>query len=81
MTGKKQLLTGENIMDNLGEWMTTKMGSVGYKNIIWSLEMLIQKIEERNKLLMIIKSQKTLSTPKQSEDSTVPWVHSFVGYE
>lgn len=59
--------------------MTTKMGSVGYKNIIWDLEMLIQKMEEGNKLLMIIKSQKILSIPKQSEDSTVPQVDSFVG--
>lgn len=59
--------------------MTTKMGSIGYKNIIWDLEMLIQKMEEGNKLLMIIKSQKILSIPKQSEDSTVPQVDSFVG--
>lgn len=59
--------------------MTTKMGSVGYKNIIWDLEMFIQKMEEGNKLLMIIKSQKILSIPKQSEDSTVPQGDSFVG--
>lgn len=59
--------------------MTTKMGSIGYKNIIWDLEMLIQKMEEGNKLLMIIKSQKILSIPKQSEDSTVPQGDSFVG--
>lgn len=58
--------------------MTTKMGSIDYKNIIWDLEMLIQKMEEGNKLLMIIKSQKILSIPKQSEDSTVPQVDSFV---
>ena len=61
--------------------MPTKMGNVNYKNIIGDLGMLIQKIEEWNKLLIILKSQMILSTPKQSEYSTVPRVHSFVGYE
>lgn len=51
-------------MDNVGQLII--------KNIIEDLGMLIQKIEEWNKLLSITKSQMILSTPKQSKDSTVP---------